>query len=631
MGSGEAPLDPPGSAYPPIGDYALLADCHSSALVSRSGSVDWACLTRFDGSAAFARLLDWAEGGHCSISPTAEVVAVDRCYRGDSLVLDTTIRTEAGTLVITDAFAMRSGGQSDPRNQLIRMATVTDGSVEIQVQIVPRFDYGELRPWIRWNPTRDCWTAVAGHSALVISGPTTLEKVDHSLHATMTLGSGDRLGLSVVATRPENAADTDGESIDAIAEHLEETVAWWGEWAEEMTVEEGAHSGMVRRSAVVLKGLTCAPTGAIIAAPTTSLPEHIGGERNWDYRYSWIRDSSLAIAAMTLVGHEEVATGFRQFILRTTSGDPEDLQIMYGVDGRRSMPELELDREGYRGSRPVRIGNGAAGQVQHDMYGHLLEAATFWRDGADMDDDEWCFLASLADRACAVWDQPDRGIWEIRGEPRHFTQSKVMLWVALDRAIALGKEFDEPAGSDIERWHRTRDLLRKQIHAKGVRNGAFVQRFDADVVDAALLTLPQVGFVAPDDPIFAATVDRIMAELTMGEEGFIRRYLTADRHDGLAGEEGTFLICSFWLVEALAGLGRMDQAEQTFQRLLDVANDVGLFAEQYDPDAGVMLGNFPQAFTHMSVITTAATLERCRAEGPKGSIRSTDRPSPRSA
>lgn len=609
--------------YPPISDYALLADCHSSALVSRTGSIDWACLRRFDQPAAFARILDWDHGGHCSITPTAALTESSRAYRGQSLVLDTTLTTAGGTVVLTDAFAMRSGGQHEPRNQLLRMATVTAGSVELAVEIVPRFDYGELRPWIRWHDAGKVWTAVGGDSAQVITGPDQLRVSDHSLTATVTLQAGDSLRLSIIASRPELADDVAAHSPDEIAEHLAETCAWWDRWAEGMEVADGPYADAIRRSAVVLKGLTCAPTGAIIAAPTTSLPEGIGGGRNWDYRFTWIRDSSLAIAALTLIGHEEVAAGFRQFILRTTAGDPEDLQIMYGVDGRRYLPEIELDRDGYRGSRPVRVGNAAARQVQHDMYGHLLEAATFWRDGTECEPHEWAFLATLADRACQVWQEPDHGIWEIRGEPRHFTQSKVMLWVALDRALALAEQYGEPEGSDVRRWRDTRDALRTEIEDKGVRDGAFVQRYDSDVVDAALLSLPQVDFVDADDPRFVATVDRIVDELCAGTDGFVLRYRTDDGHDGLEGEEGTFLMCSFWLVEALAGMGRIEQAQATFERLLAVANDVGLYAEQYDPEEGIMLGNFPQAFTHMSLITAAATLSRC-ATGEQSPIRSQD-------
>lgn len=609
------------AVYPPISDYALLADCHSAALVSRAGSIDWACLRRFDQPAAFARILDWDTGGHCSIAPTAPVTDVTRSYRGQSLVLDTTLTTSEGTVLLTDAFAMTPGGQHEPRNQLLRVAEVTDGTVELAVQIVPRFDYGELRPWIRWHDKGQVWTAVAGDSAMIITGPGGLAVEDHSLTGTVRLAAGQRLYLSLVATRPELADDVASHSPDEIAKHLEETCAWWDRWAEGMDVADGPYSTAVRRSAVVLKGLTCAPTGAIIAAPTTSLPEGIGGERNWDYRYTWIRDSSLAIAALTLIGHEEVAAGFRQFILRTTAGDPEDLQIMYGVDGRRYLPEIELDREGYRCSQPVRIGNAAARQVQHDMYGHLLEAATFWRDGGQLESHEWAFLATLADRACEVWQEPDRGIWEIRGAPRHFTQSKVMLWVALDRALELVEEYPEPENSDVGRWRDTREALRADIAENGVKDGAFVQRYDADGVDAALLTLPQVGFVEGDDPRFVATVDRIIEELCTGEERLVLRYRTEDGHDGLEGEEGTFLMCSFWLVEALAGMGRIEQAQSSFERLLNISNDVGLYAEQYDPDSGLMLGNFPQAFTHMALITAAATLERCKGDQRSGTIR----------
>ena len=633
--------------YPPIGDYALLADCHSAALVSRTGAVDWACLRRFDSSSVFGRILDWERGGTFAINPRG-VTQWRRRYLGDSLVLETTAVTETGTVTITDAFAMVEGGERRPLDQLLRVVECTEGTVEFEVVIAPRFDYGELRPWLRRAPETDdmpqesamgeppadgftakgVYSAVGGNVALTISAELELD-VDQDrivLIGGCSLSKGQRCRFSVVADEPHDL-DMYAATPELVHQRLADTIAWWDRWSSRVTIE-GPHAQLVRRSAVVLKGLTCAPTGAIVAAPTTSLPEEIGGVRNWDYRYSWVRDSTLALSALCLTGHPEVAQGFRDFLLRSAAGSPTDLQIMYGIYGERHLPEYELNVEGYRGSRPARVGNGAASQRQLDVYGHVLDAAHLWRaQMAEIAPEEWRFLRGVVDRAIDVIDQPDHGIWEIRGEPRHFVHSKVMLWVAVDRGIDTVEQLglDEPL---LDRWREARERIRELVWARGIdaARGCFVQAFDSGEVDAALLRLPSVGFVDVNDPVMKATVDAIQSDLAIEPHGFLVRYRPARYDDGLPGEEGTFLLCSFWLVDVLAMQGRLDEARALFERLVAVGNDLSLFAEEYDPSTGEQLGNFPQAFTHMALIHSAhqlalaadrgegrsATWEQCR-------------------
>ena len=605
--------------YPPIADYALLADCHSAALVSTAGSIDWACLRRFDASSVFGRLLDWDRGGHFSIHPVA-ATDVRRQYVGDSLVLETTVETRTGRARVLDAFAMKRGGSAAPYHQLLRVIEGLEGDVAFDVVVEPRFDYGELRPWIARHAEGAAYTAVGGDTALIFTGidDFAVDEADAHLEGRVTVATGERRGFGVQSRRPHHLPKRPCSHDDLLA-RLDETLRWWERWSAK-TEATGPYAAHIRRSATVLKGLTCAPTGAIVAAPTTSLPEEVGGERNWDYRYSWVRDSTLSLAAMALAGHEEVARGFRDFLMRSAAGQAEDLQILYGPYGARHLPEVVLDLEGYRGSRPVRIGNGAARQVQHDVYGHILDAATLWRETHDgQDPAEWRFLRQLVDRACTVWREPDKGIWEVRCEPRHFTASKVMLWVALDRGIRTVEQtgLDD---TDVERWRRVRDEIRADVEAHGVSadGSHFVQSYGSTEVDAALLMLPMVGFVAARDPRMVRTVERIREDLSLGEQGFIRRYRTEalDVSDGLEGHEGAFLICSFWLVDILALQGAVDEATKLFERLLAVGSDLGLYAEEYDPGGAELLGNYPQAFTHLALITSAHQLEEVAAHGP---------------
>ena len=590
--------------YRPIGDYALLSDCHSTALVSSEGSIDWACLRRFDSGSAFARLLDHDRGGFASLRPVGTITSSSRRYLPGSMVLETTLTTEAGTLVLTDAFAMREGGASDPQTHVLRRAECTDGELEVEAIVDVRFDYGSMHPWLRG--AGGCHTAVGGDDALVISSQIELD-VDRDaarLAGRATLRAGESAAMVMVA-QPAHEVDTDAADADEVDRRLDDTLRWWADWSSSTTTS-GPWGEQVERSALVLKALTCAPTGAIVAAPTTSLPEVPGGEANWDYRYCWVRDATLALGALDDVGHTEVAQGFRDFILRSAAGQGDELQIMYGPYGERRLLEFELDLEGWRGASPVRVGNAAAQQTQLDVYGHLLDAAHLWESRAGtIDDDEWAFLRSVVEEAIAHADDPDAGIWELRGEPRHYVHSKVMVWVAIDRGVHLGTqggyECDE---ATIDRWTRARDRLRAEIEERGVVDGRFAQAYDGDELDASLLKLPLVGFVEADDPRMVATVEALRRELGDGEHGFLRRF-AGDGGDG----EGVFLLCSFWLVEVLAMQGELDDARELFEALLGLGNDLGLFSEEYDVDGDEMLGNFPQAFTHLGVITAARRLE----------------------
>ncbi len=606
--------------YPPIADYALLADCHSAALVHRRGSIDWACLRRFDSGSVFARLLDWDRGGHFVVR-VAGADEPTRRYVDGSLVLETRWTGPSGSAVARDAFTMRPGGRDAPRHQLVRAIGCTDGSVDVEIELVPRFDYGDLRPWLR-RLDGGALVAIGGDDALLLvtDADLALDRDGGRLHATVRLEAGGHLRFSLLS-QPAHAIDPGATRVGEVDAHLDQTIRWWQRWSQD-TVAPEPHRDAVRHAACVLKGLTCAPTGSIVAAPTTSLPEQLGGGRNWDYRYTWIRDATLTLDALDRAGHREVASGFRQFLMRATAGHAGDLQIMYGAYGERRLPEQELDLAGYRDSRPVRIGNAAASQVQLDVHGHILDAAHHWqRDGVALTVDEWRFLRRVVDRAADVWREPDRGIWEVRGEPRHFVYSKVMLWVALDRGVRLVEEgvedhaeVDRPA--DVDRWRRVRDELRATVEDRGVDadGGWFTQAFDTPAVDASLLKLATVGFVDADDPRMVATVDAIRDQLGT-DEGFVRRYVTAG-DDGLSGGEGTFLLCSFWLVEVLAAQGRVDEADALFGRLLGVANDLWLFAEQYDPGTDLLLGNFPQAFTHLGLINAAFRLDEARRAHP---------------
>jgi GH15 family glucan-1,4-alpha-glucosidase len=598
-------------AYPPIGDYGYISDCHSGALVSRAGSIDWCCMPRIDSRSCFGRLLGWKQGGYCQIEPGAEY-RVERQYLPETLILETTFRTDQGTARLVDCLPMRRGGEHRPHAQLLRIVEGVEGSVDFHVTVAPRFDYGAIKPWIRGRGDPHHYIAIGGADGLLISGDFPLEMEHrHDLVGAFRVGPGARARLSILYRVPEDldeglAAPPESDVLDG---RLEETIAWWYQWSSRTRVA-GPYAELARRSAIVLKGLSNAPTGAIAAAPTTSLPEAPGGSRNWDYRFTWVRDSSFTVRSLAELGHVKEADGFRRFIERSAAGSAEELQILFGVGGERRLHEHEVEElEGYRGARPVRIGNAAEGQVQLDVYGELLNLAWRWHQrGHSPDDDYWEFLVELVNAAAALCNQPDRGIWEMRGEPRHFVQSKAMCWAALDRGLRLAEDLGRDA--PVEDWRRTRHEIRRAVEEKGYdrERGVFIQAFGRPRMDAALLLLPTVGFVDYQDPRMVRTTDAVWAELA--EDGLLRRYAADD--DGMPGREGVFLACSFWLVECLAHQDRLDAAHDVFRKAVAAGNDLGLFAEEYDTRAREMLGNFPQGLTHLSLV--AATDSLAQAE-----------------
>jgi GH15 family glucan-1,4-alpha-glucosidase len=591
--------------YPSIGDYGFIGDCHCTALVSRTGSIDWCCMPRFDSDSCFGRLLGWDDAGYCSISPLADARS-ERRYIGDSLVLETTFAVDGGSFRVIDLFAMHAGGRELPHRQLIRIIEGIEGPVDVRLEIVPRFDYGQLRPWMRYVE-EDVYTAIGSNDGLLIWSDLDLRRMnEHDLEAEVSVTPGRRWRLSIQFAPPERL-DVYPRHIptpEECDERLQETLSWWEKWAARIHLDGSGRSG-ARRSAIVLKGLAYAPTGAIVAAATTSLPEAPGGERNWDYRYSWVRDSVFTVSSLNELGATMEADFFRRFIERSAAGNADDLQIMYRVDGDRRLPEFELPHlEGYRGARPVRIGNRAADQVQHDVYGELLELAWRWHErGRTPREDYWRFLSHLVDAAATRWTEPDRGIWEVRGDPQHFVHSKVMCWVALDRGLRLAEATGLDAPSS--QWAEQRDAIRAAVETRGYDDGrgVFQRAFDGDEVDASLLLLPAVGFVDYTDPRMVRTVAAVRAELEEG--GLIARYRTPD---GLAGNEGVFLACTFWLAECLAYQGRRDEALEVFERAASTANDLGLFAEEYLIQSREMTGNFPQGLTHLAHIEALVAL-----------------------
>lgn len=592
--------------YPPISDYALIGDCHSAALISRAGSIDWCCLPRFDSDSCFGRLLDWKQGGHFTITPKGKA-RVSREYVSDTLVLQTTYRSGRNIARVTDFFSMRVGGRDRPRRELVRIIEGVKGKMTFDVSVVPRLDYGDVKPWI-FSGGHNAHFAVGSNTGIRIFGDVQYDVDSHDLHAEVQVSPRKKVYIGLQFFPPEeanaNAAPRRHKPAKLLQAHLLETLRWWHEWSDKIIYRNGPGVNIVR-SAITLKALTYAPTGAIVAAPTTSLPELAGGERNWDYRYCWIRDSIFTVWALNAVGVASEAVGVRHFIQRAASGNAEDLQVLYGVDGKRRLTEIELlHLEGWRGSKPVRIGNGAARQYQADMYGLLLEFAWQWDHlGHRPTPAYWEFLRQIVEAAVANWPCPDRGIWEVRSRPLHFVHSKVMCWAAANRGVALAEKYGLPA--PLEKWRAARDEIRAAIDKRGVdhKRGIYVRSFGSTDVDAALLLLPITGFVAYDDERMVRTAQVISKELM--QDGLILRYR---REDGLAGSEGVFLACTFWLVACLAHAGRKEQAGKLFKRAVATGNDLGLFAEEYSRRGRQMLGNFPQGLTHLSHIGAALAL-----------------------
>jgi GH15 family glucan-1,4-alpha-glucosidase len=594
-------------AYKPIGDYALIGDCYSAALVSRSGSIDWCCLPRFDSGSAFGRLLDVDGGGHCELTPLSDdgECEITRRYLDGTLVLATTVQGPTGEVRILDCLARRAP-DAERGSSILRVIEGRRGTVELDLRIAPRFDYGAVRPWIRRHDDR-LYSATGGNDALVVWCDRELDQdPEHELRAKIIMHHGERVRLSITYTSPERVGDGSiGLAGDEIDSALSETEDGWRAWSEHVGIDEHEFRGALV-SAMVLKALTYEPTGAIIAAPTTSLPETPGGVRNWDYRYAWVRDASFSSRAFAEVGCEDEADAFRAFVMRSAAGHAEDLQVLYGAGGERRLDGAELDHlEGYLGASPVRIGNDACGQRQLDAYGEIVNLTWRWhRRGHSPDDDQWRFLVSLIDRAAEQCSEPDQGIWEWPGDPEHFVHSKVLCWSALDRGLRLADECMRRAPT--RRWTSARNQLREEIESRGYdsKRGIYVQAYDRPELDAALLLLPTVEYVAWDDERMLRTVDAIRSELDAGD-GLLYRYR---RKDGLPGQEGAFVCCSFWLVECLARAGNLGDARDVFERALRAANDLGLFSEEIDPNTGELLGNFPQGLSHLSHIAAAVTL-----------------------
>jgi GH15 family glucan-1,4-alpha-glucosidase len=593
-----------GERYPAIGDYALISDSNSVALVSRDGSIDWCCIQRIDSGSCFGRLLDRERGGYCSISSRGEDWTSSRRYVDDSLVLETTFNAGSGEVRVLDFFALPVE-ERRPYRQLIRIVEGVRGHVELDLEIAPRFDYGGIKPWIRQEDVR-LFSAIGGDDGLLISSDAEFSLTGHhDLVAYLSVRAGERVRLSMMAVPPELLDNDPPEATEPeeIDRRLEEALEGWRGWSSQVRFKEGSYRPGVLRSALVLKALKNDLTGAIAAAPTTSLPESPGGTLNWDYRYTWLRDSFFSVQALAEIGFTTEADDFRRFVQRSAAGSAEDLQIMYGVGGERRLTEVVLDHlEGYRGASPVRAGNAAFKQPQLGVYGQLLELSWRWHGrGNSPDDDYWRFLLELVDSASRLWSEPDRGIWEVRGEPLHFVYSKAMCWAALDRGIRLAGECMRRAPE--RRWKKCRDEIRAAIEGEGYdeERGVFVQAFGNKELDASLLLLPQVSFVDYKDKRMVRTTDAIREELD--DDGLIKRYLVQDGE-----QEGAFLACSFWLAECFAYQGRLEEAVEVFDRAVSTGNDLGLFAEEYDTEAGEMLGNFPQALTHLSHISAAVAL-----------------------
>jgi GH15 family glucan-1,4-alpha-glucosidase len=597
-----------------IADYALIGDCHTNALVGRDGSIDWLCFPRPDSPSVFTHLLDDQHGGNFAIR--VDGGEVERGYVEDTNVLRTVWRTDTGVLEVVDAMPVQTGddGRLDPLRGVLRRIECTEGEVTAQLRVTPRFEYALVVPRLR-TPTPYVADFVGGGSAIRVRSTHPLERRDaHTLRrgdvlaAAWTLRAGEVAWVVATWTpahlAPEDEPDPDPTGWQAM---LDATLDFWRTWVGACQYV-GDHVHDVRRSALTLKALTYAPTGALLAAATTGLPEEIGGERNWDYRYTWIRDATLTLTSLFILGLHSEAAAFKEWMERTGAGRPQDLQIMYGVEGERLLPEVVLDHlGGHRGSRPVRIGNGAVKQLQLDSYGQLLESAyLFAKAGGELTADNWRYLSGLADVCVERWSMPDQGIWEIRDEPRHFTHSKVNCWLALQRAVQLAELRGESAPSS---WSRARDEVAGRLLDDARARGWFSQAIGTDVADASALLVPAVGFIAATDPLVTATVE-VVCDRLAGPGGLLHRYL-AD--DGLSGGEGAFLLCSFWLADVLIHAGQVDEAAALVKRLHDLKNDVGLYAEEVDPDSRSHLGNTPQAFTHMALVTTMSHLSAARA------------------
>ena len=588
-----------------IEDYALIGDTQTAALVGRDGSIDWMCVPRFDSPACFAALLGDESNGRWLLAPAGEVRAVERRYRDGTLVLETDFHTGAGVLQVVDSMPIR-----DEAPDVVRVARCLEGTVDVRMELVLRFDYGHVVPWVRRDRDGGL-TAIAGPDAMhLIPGRPTRGR-DFTTIAEFTLAAGEEVPF-VLTWFPSH--EPVPQAVDGLSA-TEDTTAWWREWSGRSQVE-GPHRDLMQRSLITLKALTYAPTGGIVAAPTTSLPEAIGGVRNWDYRYCWVRDATLTLQALMHAGYQDEARAWRDWLLRAVAGSPREMQIMYGPAGERRLTEAELDwLPGYEGSRPVRIGNAASRQFQLDVFGELVDALVQAREGGlQADANAWRLQLALLRYLERAWREPDEGIWEVRGERRHFVHSKVMAWVAFDRAVHMVEHHGHEGPAD--RWRAVRDEIHREVCERGYDAGrrTFTQSYGSHALDAATLMIPLVGFLPPEDERVAGTVDAIQRELM--RDGFVLRYDSEEADDGLPPGEGAFLPCSFWLADCLTLLGRHGEARKLFARLAGLANDVGLLSEEYDPGRGRQVGNFPQAFTHVGLVNSALNLHRADGTAP---------------
>jgi GH15 family glucan-1,4-alpha-glucosidase len=586
-----------------IEDYAIIGDCETAALVSRAGSIDWLCWPRFDSPACFAALLGGPDHGRWRIAPADANARVTRRYRDDTLILETEFETDEGSVVVIDFMPLRDG-----KSNVVRTVVGKRGRVAMETQIVFRFDYGAIIPWVS-RLDDGALRAIAGPDMIVIRTDVELRGEGFTTVGDFTIAEGEQTSF-VMTWGPSHLHPP--KEVDPV-KALEVTERFWTHWASECTYR-GPYRDAVMRSLLTLKALTYHPTGGIVAAPTTSLPEQVGGVRNWDYRYCWLRDATLTLLALMDGGYFREAEAWRDWLLRAAAGSPDQVQIMYGLAGERMLREWEITwLPGYEGSRPVRVGNAAHEQLQLDVYGEVMDALHQARVGEIHESaDAWALERALVKQLEKIWQLPDQGIWETRGAPQHFTHSKVMAWVAVDRAVKSAEQFE--LEGPIDDWRALRDRIHADVCEKAYSSqlNSFVQAYGSKLIDASVLVLPLVGFLPPDDPRVRGTVEAIEKHLVV--DGFVLRYDSAATDDGLPEGEGAFLACSFWLANNYLALGREDDAVRVFERLLDLRNDVGLLSEEYDPALSRQVGNFPQAFSHIALLSTAFNLGHAERE-----------------
>jgi GH15 family glucan-1,4-alpha-glucosidase len=583
-----------------IEDYAFLSDTQTAALVGQNGSVDWLCFPRFDSASCFAALIGEPKNGRWLIAPSDNSATATRKYRGYTLILETTFETKDGAVRLIDFMPPR-GTNPD----IVRIVEGVDGKVSMRMELIIRFDYGDMVPWVR--KCGDGLEAIAGPNGLVLRTPIETRGEDLTTVADFEVAKGERVPFVLTwyqsHERPPSAINPDHA--------LRDTERYWSDWAGSCQYG-GKWSDAVRRSLVVLKGLTYAPTGGIVAAATTSLPEKIGGIRNWDYRYCWLRDATFTLFALTRSGFVEEARAWRGWLLRTIAGSPSQMQILYGTRGERRLPEFEIEwLAGYENSRPIRIGNAASKQFQLDVYGEVMSSLYHAQQaGIEIEETDWRLQVALMKFLESHWQEPDQGIWEVRGGRKHFTHSKMMAWLAFHRAVQLIEKGGMPANEHLARWKQIRDQIHQEVCERGYNSKvkAFTQYYGSDALDASLLMMPMIGFLPIEDERVRNTVAAIERDLVV--QGFVLRYKPEEENvDGLPGDEGVFLPCSFWFATCLNMLGRKKEACELLERLLTLRNDLGLLSEEYDPRGKRLLGNFPQAFTHVALVTTVHFLE----------------------